>query len=232
MTPHITPKDHQKEVQKSLSESRRKFQNSLTDNGNDVNNFLKSGKSYNQYNRDRMDLCFESPDQAEKRMEEQLRKEGTGRKPIKHHANFGKYIFDKDAFLQNIREKPRGSLVNWTRLAREYNVTCHGKFPLNAGQVLYEFAKYKKVDVSSFNRSKRIAGRDYRRRIRRAKKNIIINKRKVPMPAPRTIKQIKEDVHDQLKSGKLYIGVRVAPKQLIKTKIDQTGELVKVNQEI
>ena len=95
----------------SVTESKCQFQASLQDNGNDVINFLKSGKSCQQYNRDRMDTCFETPKATTERVDNEIRKEQTGKKPKKHHGKFQKYQFDKDAFLKDINQKQPGSFI-------------------------------------------------------------------------------------------------------------------------
>ena len=56
-------------------------------------------------------------------------------------------------------------------MAKEYNLkNINGNVPKNGGQILIEFARCNNVDVNSYNIRRRIASRDFSRRIRRAKK--------------------------------------------------------------
>ena len=71
-----------------------------------------------------------------------------------------------------MREKPSGSYINWSNMARKYKLTCNDKLPQNGGQVMFEFAKKNNINVYQFNTTLRVANRDYVRRIRRAKKKL------------------------------------------------------------
>lgn len=223
LSPPITPTEHKKAIHLSVVKSKNDFQSALTENGSDITNFLASNKSYNQYNRDRLDSCFESHTMANERVKHQINS-NKHKKPKKHHGNFENYQFNKELFLHEVKQK-QGDNINWSDMARNYNVLCNGKTPLNGGQVLYEFAKHNNIHVNTFNKNKRISNRDYLKRIRRAKKTILINKRKVPLPTPRSIKSMKTEIKKKLDTGELYIGIKVAHKQLLKTKIGQNGDL-------
>ncbi|CAG2210145.1 unnamed protein product [Mytilus edulis] len=56
----ITAAEHRQEIKKAVTVSKKKFEEVMKDERNDVTNFLSSGKSFNQYHRDRMTRCFES----------------------------------------------------------------------------------------------------------------------------------------------------------------------------
>ncbi|CAG2192482.1 unnamed protein product [Mytilus edulis] len=74
-------------------------------------------------------------------------------------------------FLDEVKSTTPGSKVNWQYLARKYNVlNKNGIRPLNGGQVLKQFAQDNGVNIHSFNPQSRVSGRDYIRRVRRAKK--------------------------------------------------------------
>ncbi|VDI76549.1 Hypothetical predicted protein [Mytilus galloprovincialis] len=132
------------------------------------------------------------------------------KKQRKRIGNINNYEFDKKKFINEIKSLPAKSNINWTELSRKYEVkNSYHKFPLNAGQVLYQFAKSEGVEVNKFNDTKRISGRDYFRRVRRAKH--ILCKR-LSTPTPRPAKQLKKEVRELLQTGDLDIGVTVAPK--------------------
>ncbi|CAG2195362.1 unnamed protein product [Mytilus edulis] len=132
--------------------------------------------------------------------------------------------FTDKKFINEIKSLPAKSNINWTELSRKYQVkNSYHKFPLNGGQVLYQFAKSEGVEVNKFNETKRISGRDYFRRVRRAKH--ILCKR-LSTPTPRPAKQLKKEVRELLQTGDLDIGVAVAPKVFKSNNITTTGELV------
>ncbi|VDI40243.1 Hypothetical predicted protein [Mytilus galloprovincialis] len=87
--------------------------------------------------------------------------------------------------------------------------------------VPYIEKKTGRVKVNKFNDAKRISGRDYFRRVRRAK-HILCKRLSTPRPA----KQLKKEVRELLQTGDLDIGVAVAPKVFKSNNITTTGELV------
>ncbi|CAG2243548.1 unnamed protein product [Mytilus edulis] len=206
----ITAAEHRQEIKKAVTVSKKKFEEVMKDDGNDVTNFLSSGKSFNQYHRDRMTGFFESKVRAEERTEKLIRQESAGKKKSKqHHGNFENYSFDRTGFLNEMTSKPSGSDINWTLMAKTYNLQINGKFPANAGQVILEYAKKQGINTQTHNKEKRVSSRDYLRRIRRAKNTIYMRNKQHSLPTPRTGKAIKEDVKRKLRSGELYIGVKI-----------------------
>ncbi|CAG2230124.1 unnamed protein product [Mytilus edulis] len=141
---------------------------------------------------------------------------------------FKSYNFDKERFLRYIAEKPKGSHINWTQLARLFKVKINDKTPQNGGQILQAYAKYNKIDISSFAGHLNM----YQKRVRRAKKIINMKTTKVTIPTPRPAKKLKEDIMEKIQSGNIYIGEEVAPKNITTTKIDSSGALVEVNQNV
>ncbi|CAC5358358.1 unnamed protein product [Mytilus coruscus] len=207
----ITTAEHRQEIKKAVTVSKKKFEEVIKDYGNDVTNFLSSGKSFNQYHRDRMAGFYESKVRAEERIEKLIRQESAGKKKSKqHHGNFENYSFDRTGFLNEMTSKPSGSDINWTLMAKKYNLQINGKFPANAGQVILEYARKQGINTQTHNKEKRVSSRDYLRRIRRAKNTIYMRNKQHSLPTPRTGKATKEDVKRKLQSGELYIGVKIA----------------------
>ncbi|VDI63951.1 Hypothetical predicted protein [Mytilus galloprovincialis] len=196
LSPLKTPEQKRKEFERNLKETKQKMDDAFTDVGEDIHVFLASGKSFNQYTRDRMSTSFESKKSASKRVLSRLNKEKSGYKPKKHHGKFDNYKFDKDLFLQEIQQNPAGSTINWSLLARKYDIKSkNGTTPKNAGQVL--------------------------------KENI-----KISLPTKRPAKNLKTDIKRKVSSGELYIGVPVAPKSIVKTKITDAGTLNQEKEQI
>ena len=143
------------------------------------------------------------------------------RKPKKHHGKFESYDFDKESFLDEVKALPRGHPINWTRLAKKYDVKCKGVVPGNAGQVLQAFAKCNGVNVFNFALNKRLSGRDYARRIRRQHKKIKVGKTKVSLPAVRAAKELKQEVRSKIEDGQIDLGEKVVPKNVTINKIEE-----------
>ncbi|VDI34881.1 Hypothetical predicted protein [Mytilus galloprovincialis] len=224
LSPLKTPEQKRKEFERNLKETKQKMDDAFTDVGEDIHVFLASGKSFNQYTRDRMSTSFESKKSASKRVLSRLNKEKSGYKPKKHHGKFDNYKFDKDLFLQEIQQNPAGSTINWSLLARKYDIKSkNGTTPKNAGQVLKEYAKTKNPNLTQHLRL---------RRIRRAKKIIIQKNIKISLPTKRPAKNLKTDIKRKVSSGELYIGVPVAPKSIVKTKITDAGTLNQEKEQI
>lgn len=229
LSPAAKPQEQQKELEKSVTTIRNKFAQKMADNGNDLFHLLSSGKSFNSYSRDRLSTFFESQEMAESRVHHQL---SQGNIQKQHHGKFENYIFDKITFLQDMKNMEPGAKVNWSAMAKKYNVKINGEVPKNAGQVLLEFAKCNEIDTTRFNTEKRISKRDYLRRIRKSKKKISLKNKNISLPTPRTIALIKKDMKQKLQSGELYIGEKVAYKNITKTSLSANGELIETSTEL
>ncbi|CAC5415676.1 unnamed protein product [Mytilus coruscus] len=54
----------------------------------------------------------------------------------------------------------------------------------------------------------------------------------ITIPTPRPAKKLKEDITKQIQPGDIYIGEEVARKHIVTTKIDSSGALVKIDQNV
>lgn len=90
-------------------------------------------------------------------------------------------------FLSEIKQYPAEKPVNWTRLAGKYSITYQGNQPKNSGQILMSFAKHHGINTNRFNRSMRVSGRDYTRRVRRSKMKL--GKSRISIPSARSAKK-------------------------------------------
>ena len=200
----------------------------ITNNDNEVQNFLASGKSYSQLDRDRMSTFFEATESARARsvLASRRIKEGS-RKARKHVGNMDNYSFDRDAFLKYIRKLPRGSRVVWRYLAFKFHVrNKNGLIPKNAGQVLQTFAGENGVHTDQFNQCQRVSGRDFAQRVRRSKRKIY---KYVSIPTPRPARKLREEVKQKLDTNDIYIGEKIAPKTFRANKIDTSGTLTDIS---
>ena len=124
--------------------------------------------------------------------------------------------------LQEIQSLKPASLEEWQSMAKKYQIkTKKGVFPLNGGQILKEFEKDNGINTNHFNNHVRISGRDYRRRVRRAKKRLTS---KVSIPSYRSSKHIKAIVKEKVKIGDFNIGRKIVPTTITTNIIDKTGK--------
>ena len=226
----LTPKKKYEEKRslkrKTIIESKKNIALQFKSNDLDVDHFLASGKSYNQYDRDRLFMFYEPKEDAEIKMNKRVEKERSGKvKPKKHHGSFENYQFDKDAFLTEIREKETGSSISWRALGKKYDVkNSKGLHPMNAGEVLKEYAKSQGINIDHFNLERRISGRDYLRRIRRAKKTISKN---ISVPSSKSGKSIRHVIKQRIDTGIINIGRKITPSTVISSNISKTGKTKK-----
>ena len=117
----------------------------IESNDADVLNFLASGKSFEQYERDRLFTFNIDTEEAEKLMIKRCNKENADViKKKKHHGHFSRYLFEQEKFLQDIRSLKPASHVNWQSMAKKYQIqTKNGVFPLNRGQRICQTKWYK-----------------------------------------------------------------------------------------
>ncbi|CAC5399835.1 unnamed protein product [Mytilus coruscus] len=199
LSPRETPQEKGKKTNQILTENTRSINKAIQNENEDVKKFLSSGKSYAQYERERK-LYFTSKPKAKE----------------KHDC--------KKKFLEEISSLSAGSNVNWSALARKFDVkTIKNQVPTNRGQVLMMFAKSNGINVYQFNTQSRLSGRDYIRRVKRAKKKLL--KTKVTMPLPRSAKKLKAVVKTQVNDGTIKVGKIIAPKTFSTNTVTKEGSL-------
>ena len=221
--------EKQKQSVKKLRENNNKMQDTLYNENTDLDNFLCSGSSYSQYERERKKQYFETPESAKKITEKNSNKIKLGLKKQKsHHGNFENYNFDKKTFLLELKEN-KCENVNWTALGKKYNITNKsGFFPSNAGQILKQFAVKNGIQTNKFNSNKTVSGRDIIQRVRRK----YLRVRGLSVPHPRPAKKIRETLNQKIADGICNIGVCIAPKVCTVNRINSTGDLVVTQEEV
>ncbi|XP_071149927.1 uncharacterized protein [Mytilus edulis] len=212
-------------MEQTLNMSMQSINSALTDNDNDVRQFLTLGKSYKSHDRERM-IFFSTKEEARKITQKKLEQEQLGKlKPKKHHGNFDKYKFDRENFIEEISTIEEGQIINWTSMARKHNFqNLNNKMPLNSGQILMAYAKEQGIDIYKFNKQSRVSGRDYLRRVRRAKKRLL--KTNISLNTPRSAKILRGIVKEKVESGEINIGKKIAPKTFLTTTINKEGNLI------
>ncbi|CAG2194482.1 unnamed protein product [Mytilus edulis] len=92
------------------------------------------------------------------------------------------------------------------------------------------FSKDNGINVHNFNKQSRISGRDYLRRVRRAKYRLL--KSRISLATPRPSKQLKGIFRSQKGKGITNIGIHVAPKLFKFSTINKEGQLTEMNKHI
>uniref|UniRef100_A0A8W8L0T5 Uncharacterized protein n=1 Tax=Magallana gigas TaxID=29159 RepID=A0A8W8L0T5_MAGGI len=172
-----------------------------------------------------MNTYFETTQAARLRTARKTQKLTAGvQKPKRHVGKLGNYLFDRDAFLKFIEALPSGSKVSWRDLGIRFQVkNKSGLRPSNAGQVLMEAAKSLGIDVSKFNTEKRISGRDYAQRIRRARHKLMYQK--VSIPASQPTRKLHTEIRRRMNNQEIYVGELIAPKTYRRNHITSSGDL-------
>lgn len=68
-------------------------------------------------------------------------------------GNFSKMNWDKDAMRTEVSSYPDATVVNWSDLARRYNIKNQiGEKATNGGQIAQEWLKSVGLDVNRFKR--------------------------------------------------------------------------------
>ena len=93
---------------------------------------LAEAQSLASYQRQRLTQSFESPQCTRARVS----------KAKKHSPKFENVQWDKEHLLVQLKNWPQGQIINWSALAREFNIPGR-----NNGQVVKEFAVENGIDV-------------------------------------------------------------------------------------
>lgn len=102
--------------------------------------------------------------------------------------------------------------VNWSELARTYNVESkNGKVPANGGQIVKEWLKSEGVDVDRFKR-KYDGSVEEEEHTRRKKRRGAGGE--ITVPTEVTPEKLRQTVKDKIQSGEYTIGQRIVPKKV------------------
>ena len=97
-----------------------------------------------------MASSFEPKSTARKRKHDDQNK-NPSKKAKCHTGAFESMVWDKKRLREKVEELPDGHVINYTSLAKEFNI-CDGSgnLALNGGQIVKEYLKSEGVDVSRF----------------------------------------------------------------------------------
>jgi hypothetical protein len=130
-----------------------------------------------------------------------------------HTGRFGTMDWDKQQLKSEVEDFPDGYVINYSELARRYNV-CDGpgKIVLNGGQIVKEYLTSEGVDLSRFKMC-----------IQKDDKSGVIRRRKrkgkggeISVPTEITRKKLKQKLREKIESGEYTVGELIVPCKVIK----------------
>ena len=132
---------------------------------------LEGRQSYNARQRERLSSSFEIIQKATERVSDEMNKERSGQeKKVSHAHEYKGTEWDKESLKLEIKELPDGYKVNWSELARKYNVTTTtGQIAKNRGQVVKDWLISENIDISRFSQKRKVLDNEEGERVVRRK---------------------------------------------------------------
>ena len=153
-------------------------------------------------------MCFESYEEAKRRCETSQKAENEKRSPI---GNFENMQWDKQALLEEVNSYADGTVINWSALARQYQVkNKNGELAKNGGQIVQEYLKSQGVDVTKFKKRglQEDEGSRLRKKIKRSAGG------EITVPCPVTNENLKKKLNQKILSGEYNVGELIVPRQV------------------
>lgn len=174
------------------------------------------GQSLNAWQRNRMASSFESKETARKRKAEDDENQNPmiQKKKKDHTGKFDTMDWEKEQLKSEVEDLPDGYVINYSELARRYNV-CDGsgKIALNGGQIVKEYLTSEGVDLSRFKMCMQKDDKSgvIRRRKRKGKGG------EISVPTEITRKKLKQKLREKIESGEYTVGELIVPCKVIKS---------------
>ena len=151
-------------------------------------------------------MSHESYENAKLRYEEKLRTGTTKKSPV---GKFENMDWDKKALMEEVSGYNDDGVVNWSELARKYEVkNKNGELAKNGGQIVQEYLKSQSVDVLRFRKRGADDGGRIRKRMKRSAGG------EITVPCPMTNKELKNKLQQKILSGEYNIGELIVPRQV------------------
>ena len=170
-------------------------------------------QSLQKFRDERLALSYESKEAAKERTEKMIADEKSGkRKPKQHAVDFSKVTWDKDALLKEVQSYPDGKIVNWSDLARKYNITNKkGKVGSNGGQIAQDFVINNGENVHHFGCVNKRKLQDTEYNVRR--KKLRGSGGEISFPCQDTVDHIKEKLRAKIEQGEYSLGEKIVPRE-------------------
>ena len=172
-----------------------------------------------------MSMSFESIEEATVRSKDEAEREADGSKKKKVHVgNFENMTWDKDGLKTEVTQYPDNKVVNWSALARTYNITnTNGNPAKNGGQIVKDYLKSVGVDTGRFKRAKNF---DDSKECRIRRKKLRLQGGEIAVPTIETTAEIKDKLQKKLEEGVYTVGEQIVPRTYEKL-IFKDGNIVK-----
>ena len=111
--------------------------------------------------------------------------------------------WDKEGLKAEVKSYEDGTLVNWSELARKYEIKNKaGEFAKNGGQIAMEYLKSEAVDVERFGkkRGNNVDNGNIRKRLKSGAGG------EITVPCPETNEKVKEQLKKRFCREKLMLG--------------------------
>ncbi|XP_035663701.1 uncharacterized protein LOC118407344 [Branchiostoma floridae] len=215
-------KNERAKKRKYASELKRSFEEAQRVNNKDVEVAYGNTESLRARKNRRLAEEFETRAEAETRTKKRKRQEETGqRKCKKRLGNFDDWgNFDRDALKEEVNSLEDGTAVNWTQLARKYDIKgLDGKPLQNAGQLLKLWLQKEDINTDRFQQQSPAV------RVRRARQRVVQGS-DLTLPKKRTEREISKEMSKMIESGEVPIGEFVVPRTYEKFYLNKDGNRI------
>lgn len=126
-----------------------------------------------------------------------------------HTGDIQKMDWDKEALKEEIQGYDDNHPVNWSELARQYNVNSKdGKLASNGGQIVKEWLVANNVNINRLNHRERDNPVVRRKKLKG-------NGGEISIPTEVNPDLIKQQLVEKLESGEYNIGEMIVPRKVI-----------------
>ena len=151
---------------------------------------------------DRLSQAFEPRVSPEHPQETKAKRSPVGK--------FDKMTWDKDALKLEVESYEDGTFVNWSNLAKKYNVTnTKGEIAENGSQIVKEWLKFVGADTERF---KRYHINSDSPRIRRKKRRGLGGE--ISIPTPETNASLKKQLEEKILQNEFSVGKLIVPRKV------------------
>ena len=176
-------------------------------NGISFFRYLGGRQSYTGRQRERLDSSFETKQAAVKRKETSSEPEPTVKRK-RHAGNFDAMTWDKNALKLELEGYADETKVNWSELARRYQITNKkGQIAKNGGQIAQEWLISQGVNLHRFKRSAEDEQQPRRKKLKGLGG-------KISIPTPETNDNLKKKLKLKIQQGEFTVGELIVPREV------------------
>ena len=192
-------KDKQKENRKAMQKLKKSVETQQEETA--VLRTFGSDISLQKRNQIRMVGCFETPAKCQARVAKVKENIIAGEKSAKDHVGKNILPWNQEGCFQRVRSYPDGYNINFTELARQYDVkNTSGEIPKNGGQIVKTALERNDFDLNRFTYLHKGEGERLRRRKRK------IEGTSVSMSCDITNAKVRENLALKITDGTYTVG--------------------------